>query len=121
MGTTAQSQPMSIVHGLPLHDEPGLGALTIPGYLREVTSRFAEREALVMHTPTGVERWSYATLREKAVAVAKGLIACGVDKNTRVGILMTNRPEYLSSLFGIALAGGVSVSLSTFSTATELE
>ena len=34
--------------GTPLSEEPGLGALTIPGYLREVTTRFAEREALVV-------------------------------------------------------------------------
>lgn len=34
---------------------------------------------------------------------------------------MTNRPEYLSALFGTALAGGVSVALSTFSTPSELE
>jgi fatty-acyl-CoA synthase len=121
MGTTAQSQSLSIVRGIPLDEEPRIGALTIPGYLREVTARFGEREALVMHTPTGVQRWSYAMLWERSVAVAKGLVACGVDKQTRVGILMTNRPEYLSALFGIALAGGVSVSLSTFSTATELE
>lgn len=121
MGSTAQSQPSSIVRGMPLSDEPGIGALTIPGYLREVTSRFAEREALVMHTPKGVERWSYADLWQKSVEIAKALIACGVGKNTRVGILMTNRPEYLSAVFGTGLAGGVSVGLSTFSTAAELE
>ncbi|MCB1688876.1 MAG: long-chain fatty acid--CoA ligase, partial [Halioglobus sp.] len=39
----------------------------------------------------------------------------------RVGILMTNRPEYLSALFGTALAGGVAVALSTFSTKPELQ
>jgi fatty-acyl-CoA synthase len=120
MDTTA-SQPLSIVHGIPLRDEPGLGALTIPGYLREVTTRHALQEALVMHTPRGVERWSYATLWQKSVEVAKALIACGVGKDSRVGILMTNRPEYLTALFGTALAGGVSVGLSTFSTAAELE
>ncbi|HTZ69146.1 MAG TPA: long-chain fatty acid--CoA ligase, partial [Acetobacteraceae bacterium] len=35
--------------------------------------------------------------------------------------LMTNRPEYIAALFGIALPGGVTVSLSTFSTPMELE
>jgi acyl-CoA synthetase (AMP-forming)/AMP-acid ligase II len=34
---------------------------------------------------------------------------------------MTNRPEYLSALFGIAMAGGVTVALSTFSTSAELD
>jgi acyl-CoA synthetase (AMP-forming)/AMP-acid ligase II len=111
---------LSIVHGIPLADEPGLGALSIPAYLREVTSRFADNEALVMHTADGVERWSYATLWQKSVEVAKALIAHGVGKDSRVGIMMTNRPEYLAALFGTALAGGVSVALSTFSTADEL-
>jgi len=118
-GPSSSSQ--SIVRGIPLQDEPGLGALSIPGYLREVTTRYAGREALVMHGDGAVERWSYETLWQKSVAVAKALIACGVGKDSRVGILMTNRPEYLSAVFGTALAGGVSVGLSTFSTAPELE
>jgi fatty-acyl-CoA synthase len=117
---SAASTP-SIVRGIPLDEEPGLGALTIPAYLREVTQRHADREALVMHGSHGVERWLYATLWHKSVEVAKALVACGVGKDSRVGILMTNRPEYLSALFGIGLAGGVSVGLSTFSTAAELE
>jgi len=121
MGSETTSQQRSIIRGIPLSDEPGMGALTIPGYLREVTSRFADAEALVIHTPTAVVRWSYATLWQKSVEVAKALIACGVGKNTRVGVLMTNRPEYLSAVFGTALAGGVSVNLSTFSTPLELE
>lgn len=117
----AAAESLSIVRGIPLEDEPGLGALSIPGYLREVTTRYAEREALVMHDGEHVERWTYKTLWQKSVEVAKALIACGVGKDSRVGILMTNRPEYLSAVFGTAMAGGVSVGLSTFSTATELE
>ncbi|AXQ30679.1 long-chain fatty acid--CoA ligase [Solimonas sp. K1W22B-7] len=120
MQATVPPSP-SVVHGIPLAEEPGIGSLTIPGYLREVTTRHAEAEALVMHTPDGVERWSYRTLWQKSVEVAKALIACGVGKDSRVGILMTNRPEYLSAVFGTGLAGGVSVGLSSFSTATELE
>ncbi len=102
--------------------EPGLGALTLPGYLREVTTRFAAREALVMHKTDGsVERWSYDELWERAMTVARALAACGVGKDTRVGVLMTNRLEWISSVFGVGLAGGVAVVLSTFSTQPELE
>ena len=112
---------MSIVRGIPLQEESGQGAHTIPGYLREVTRRYAGAEALVMHTAAGVERWSYEMLWERSVEVAKALIASGVGKDSRVGILMVNRPEYLSSVFGVGLAGGVAVALSTFSTPVELE
>jgi len=111
----------SLVYGIPLDEEPGLDALTIPSFLQMVTRRFAEREALVMHQPDGVVRWSYTDLWNHSVDVARALIAAGVGKESRVGILMTNRPEYLSSMFGIALAGGVAVALSTFSTPAELE
>ncbi|CAN7665410.1 AMP-binding protein [Phenylobacterium sp. LjRoot225] len=113
---------LSIAHGIPLSEEPGLGALTLPGYLREVTGRYAANEALVMHHPDGsVERWSYADLWDRALAVARALVACGVGKDSRVGVMMTNRPEWISACFGIGLAGGVAVTLSTFSTAAELE
>lgn len=35
--------------------------------------------------------------------------------------MMTNRPEWLAGVFGVGLAGGVAVTLSTFSTPAELE
>jgi acyl-CoA synthetase (AMP-forming)/AMP-acid ligase II len=115
------SDELSIVHGPPLADEPGLGPLTIAGFAREVTQRFAEREAVVMRGPDGRIAWSYADLWARSVAVAKALIAARAGKDARIGVLMTNRPEYLACVFGVALAGGVTVSLSTFSTPAELE
>jgi len=111
---------MSVVHGLPLTDEAGIGSTTMAGYLREVTTRFAGREAVVMPGNAGAARWTYDMLWDRSVEVARALIAHGVVKDTRVGILMTNRAEFLSTLFGTALAGGVAVVFSTFSTPLEL-
>ncbi len=112
---------LSIAHGIPLADEPGQGAHTIPGFLREVVGRYGSSEALVMHGPDGVVRWSYDELWQRSVDIARALIAAGVGKDSRVGILMTNRPEFIAGLFGASLAGGVAVALSTFSTGPELE
>jgi len=112
---------LSIVAGPPLAEEPGIGALTLGGWLREVTARFGSSEALVLHEGGATIRWSYDDLWERANEVARALIACGVGKGTRVGVLMTNRPEFLSAVFGTALAGGVAATLSTFSTQTELD
>jgi len=112
---------LSIISGLPLSEESGLGALTLSGWLREVTGRYGAREALVLHEDGQDIRWSYNDLWERSNEVARALIACGVGKGTRVGVLMTNRPEFLSSVFGTALAGGVATTLSTFSTVPELE
>jgi fatty-acyl-CoA synthase len=117
----ADSPPLSVISGPSLKDEPGLGTLTLPGFLREVTSNYGDREALVFRTAEGVIRWTYADLWERAVEVACALRAHGVGKGTRVGVLMTNRPEWLSAFFGITLTGGVAVTLSTFSTPSELE
>lgn len=112
---------LSISKGIALSEEPGIGSLTLPGFIRDVTTRFAQREALVLHMPNAVMRWTYALLWDRAVQIARTLIACGVGKDTRVGILMTNRPEWVAAFFGVGLAGGVAVALSTFSTVPELE
>lgn len=114
-------RPLSIISGPPLSEEEGLGALTLGGWLRDVTERFGPREALVLHEAGGAVRWTYDDLWDRANAVARSLLACGVGKGTRVGVLMTNRPEFLSAVFGAALAGCVATTLSTFSTPAELE
>jgi acetyl esterase/lipase len=75
----------------------------------------------VLHTPNGAVRWTYARLWDRAAEVARSLRACGVGKDSRVGILMTNRPEWIAAFFGVGLAGGVAVALSTFSTLPELK
>ncbi|MEO6718189.1 MAG: AMP-binding protein, partial [Novosphingobium sp.] len=120
--TTDAGQRPAIIRGIPLEEEPELGALTLPGFLAEVRARYGPREALVMHQPGGKPvRWTYDQVWERAQEIARALVACGVAKDERIGILMTNRPEWVSSFFGIALAGGVAVGLSTFSTPKELE
>lgn len=112
---------LSLVRGLPLEEEPGQGAHTIPGYLAQVRACHGAADAVIMRTVHGRVCWSYDELHRQSMAVAKALIAAGVGKDARVGILMANRPEYLACVFGIAMAGGVAVALSTFSTPDELE
>ncbi|CAM2742712.1 class I adenylate-forming enzyme family protein [Skermania piniformis] len=108
----------AIATGPPLADEPGLGPLTLPGFLREVTARYADRAAVCL---PGETSWTYRELWDRSMDVARALRACGLGKDGRVGVLMTNRPEWLAAVFGTALAGGVAVTLSTFSTAAELD
>jgi fatty-acyl-CoA synthase len=101
----------------------GVGALTLGGFLGDVCAAHADREALVFDDPLldgATVRWTYRDLEREARAVAAGLIARGVGHSTRVAVLMGNRPEAVASIFGIALAGGVAVPLSTFSTEPEL-
>jgi len=112
----------AIARGIPLEEEPGLGALTLPGLLRDVTTRHADREVLVWNRPGMTPiRWSYNDLWDRSTEVARALLGCGSGKDSRIGLLMTNRPEWLSAMFGTSLAGATLVGLSTFSTPAELE
>jgi acyl-CoA synthetase (AMP-forming)/AMP-acid ligase II len=111
----------STIRGIPLADEP-LGALTLSGFLREVCAKNGDKEALVFQPASGpIVRRTYAQVWDEAFAVAQALIARGVTKETRVGLLCTNRPEWITAMFGIALAGGTCVALSTFAKGAELE
>ncbi|MET1756420.1 class I adenylate-forming enzyme family protein [Novosphingobium sp. RD2P27] len=110
----------SYAFGIPLSEEKGIGPLTLGQYLRELAWAHSSREAVVQREGDLVERWTYAELWNHSIDVARALIASGVGKGTRVGILMTNRLEFLSALFGTALAGGVATTLNTFFTAPEL-
>src|SRR5262249_54840282 len=91
---SAATQHLSVVSGPPLADEPGLGALALPGFLREVTRLYGEREAVVWGGADEVVRWTYTQLWERAIQVARSLRGCGLGKDGRVGVLMTNRPEW---------------------------
>lgn len=114
-------RPLSIIHGPPLDEEAGIGALTITGWLEEVCAAGCEREALVFWENGERIAWTYSRLLQEARRVARALLACGTGKGTRVGVLMTNRPEFLSGVWGVALAGGVATALNTFSTRAEFE
>lgn len=118
---TEVNSKLSVVRGIALEDEAGIGALTLGGFLEEITAQYGSREAAVLHGEQGAERWTYNELWARSVAVARTLLASGVGKGTRVGILMTNRLEFLSATFGTALAGGVATTMSTFSTPAEME
>jgi len=79
--------------------------------------RDPDHEALVF---PGV-RWTYGALADRAWAVARSLVALGVEPGEHVGILMTNHPDIVASFFGITLAGAVVVPVNARYRAAELE
>jgi len=114
---------MTTLHGPPLDGFPGIGALTMGGFLEEVGLRFADHEALVFDDPLQggtTARWTYGELCSQARRVARALVAHEVPRGARVAILMGNRPEAVAALFGCAMAGAVAVPVSTFSPPPEL-
>jgi acyl-CoA synthetase (AMP-forming)/AMP-acid ligase II len=108
--------------GPPAETEEGIGALTLSGFLLEVTRRYPSREALVFHDRDGaVVRWRYRDLEREARRVARSLLAGGAAKDTRIAILMGNRPEWVAAAYGVALAGAVAVPLNTYFEPPELD
>lgn len=100
---------------LGLEAAPDRSHHTLPAFLREVASRHGDRTALRF----GDETLGFRDLERRARSVAKGLVASGVGKGTRVGVLMANRPEWAVAAFGAALAGGVVVPVNTYATDEE--
>lgn len=110
-------------HELALPPIDPAAATTLGGFLAEIVDQFGAREALVLDDALrhGARiSWSYERLQAEARQVSAALSAAGTGRGARIGILLGNRPEFVAALFGIALAGGVAVTLSTFSTRDEL-
>ncbi|MEY2418016.1 MAG: hypothetical protein QOG90_696 [Actinomycetota bacterium] len=85
---------------------------TLGAFLRERARRFGDNDALVFED----RRYTYAQVLTYAEAVA-----ADIEPGERVAIVMGNRPEAIFTIFGVALAGGVAVPLSTFATKDELK
>ena len=94
-------------------DEPS--RLTLPHWFEDVSSRFASRVALRFE---GVDS-SYAELADRAGRMAAALRAMGVAPGERVAVLIANRPEWVTAVFGAARIGGIVVPISTFATPDE--
>jgi acyl-CoA synthetase (AMP-forming)/AMP-acid ligase II len=68
----------------------------------------------------GDDRLSYAEADARSAAIAKGLLATGAGKGTRVALLAGNSPEWIVGWLGISRIGGVAILLNTYSKAAEL-
>jgi acyl-CoA synthetase (AMP-forming)/AMP-acid ligase II len=69
---------------------------------------------------TDDERLSFADADERSRALADALLACGVGKGTRVGILFPNCAQWLIAWLAAARIGALTVPLSTFAPGAEL-
>src|SRR4051794_32463273 len=85
----------------------------VPGWslLQHSAREFPDRTACI-YSP---QRVSYAALDEQARRTASMLVRLGVRPGDRVGILLPNTPEFLSTLNGIWMAGATAVAISPLS------
>ena len=66
-------------------------------------------------------RWSYAEFRERVNAVARGLMALGLQKGEHIAVWAANLPEWILLEFAAAKAGLVLVTINPVYRATELD
>src|SRR5215212_6351194 len=80
---------------------------------------FGDREALV-DVPTG-RRFTYRQLAAEVDAVARGLLALGIDKGDRVGIWSPNCAEWVFVQYATAKIGAVLVNINPAYRSHELQ
>ncbi len=102
---------------LELRLQPDASRYCTPRFLEDVVLRGGDRTAIRFEG----HDLSYRQLAREARAVAKGLLAAGVVKGARVGVLMANRPEWVVASFAIGMLGGVLIPVNTFATPDERE
>lgn len=79
--------------------------------------RWPDKEAVVFPD----RRITYRELADRAWSIARSLRGLGIRPRQHVGILMTNHPDLVSSLFGIAMMGGVVVPINARYRTSELK
>lgn len=89
---------------------------TAPVMMRELAARHGENELIVL----GDRRLTYAQAEAESAELARGLLAAGAGKGTRIGLLAPNGPDWLLGWLSAARIGAILVPINTFYQAREL-
>ncbi|CAG9327693.1 unnamed protein product [Blepharisma stoltei] len=97
----------------------GLLGKTVGAMLRETAHKHPKVDAIV--NVAEKTRWSYKELLERSEAMAEGLVALGLPKQTRVGIFAPNCKDWTLTQCAAAMADLILVNVNPASQETELE
>ncbi|KAL3427634.1 4-coumarate-CoA ligase [Phlyctema vagabunda] len=97
--------------------EPQLVRLSLGQLLQEQATTYPDQQA-VISSWTGV-RYTYRQLLDRCKTIARALIALGVKRGDRVGILSGNCERYIELFFATTLIGGIVVVLNNTYTPKE--
>jgi fatty-acyl-CoA synthase len=92
---------------------------TVDGVLKAAAAGTPDRDALVV--PFQSLRYTFAEFDREVERVARGMAACGLRPNERIGIWAPNCAEWVLTMFGAARAGLVLVNINPAYRNTELE
>jgi acyl-CoA synthetase (AMP-forming)/AMP-acid ligase II len=99
-----------------MHDASA-AARTVGAFARACAMRSGEAR-LLAHADGRVLRYAEADARSRRIA--RGLLAGGVGKGTRVGVLLPNGPDWVVAWLAAARIGAIVVPINTFYQAREL-
>jgi acyl-CoA synthetase (AMP-forming)/AMP-acid ligase II len=92
-----------------------------PAMLAALVERFGPSDFVVSSDGAGTdERITYAEAGERSAEMARRLIAAGVTKGVRVGILAPNGPDFAIAFLAATRIGAVAVPINTFFQPPEL-
>lgn len=98
--------------------QPKLMGITLGELLTLQALQYGDYECLVF--PWTGARWTYADLKDEADRLARGMLAMGIQKGDRVGIMAGNCEQYISVFFAAARVGAILVVLNNTYTPSEL-
>ena len=96
-------------------------AKTMAQLLRACAATYGEEIAVKLQVEDGPSpAISFAGLERQSAEIARGLIARGAGKGTRIGFIMGNGPDFALMLASIARIGAIAIPISTMIRANEL-
>lgn len=110
----SEQQNLSFVHG---PKEPALLDYSLHELLSEQAARYPERDAVICSWTS--TRYTYQQLNERCKNVARSLVALGIRRGDRIGILSGNCERYIELFFATTLIGGIVVVLNNTYTPAE--
>lgn len=96
-------------------------AITFPQLIRGAAASYGDETAITYRRQGQPEdARSFNNLERESAEIARGLIARGVSKGTRIGFIYGNHPDFAVIFAAIARAGGIAIPISTMLKANEL-
>jgi len=89
---------------------------SIPVFVHTRSERFGARPLILLRD----ERISYAQADERSARLARGLLAEGLGKGSRVGLWLPNGPDWIVAFLAATRIGAVVIPLNTFYKPREL-
>jgi acyl-CoA synthetase (AMP-forming)/AMP-acid ligase II len=89
---------------------------TVSAWIHRLARECGEREMIV----SGDSRLTYAAAEADSSLLARGMLAAGIGKGTRVGLLMSNGPNWVLAWLAASRIGALVVPICTFYRAREL-